>query len=158
MLNSDSSFYAKSYSPFVQAGIVSGISIGCMLVAKLFAVGGVEVESTFPWLLAATFIMFFAIFNSVISLSCENMEIYYRKSMLSFVGLVTVSGLMAWALSGVSLNEAGSYRWIFIVLGTVYIVFLSMMGFMKVIVEFAQKEEWNQPRIRNNQNRKRKKN
>ena len=76
--------------------------------------------------------------------------------MLSFAVLVAGSGLVAWVLSGISLNEAGSYRWIFIVLAAVYIVFLSMMGFMKKIVEFAQKEEWNHPRIRNKQNRRRK--
>ena len=156
MSNSDTSFYAKTYSPYKQAAIVLGISVGCMVLSKLAALAGLDMETTFPWLLAATFIMFFAMFNSVISLSCDDMEIYYRKSMLSFAVLVAGSGLVAWVLSGISLNEAGSYRWIFIVLAAVYIVFLSMMGFMKKIVEFAQKEEWNHPRIRNKQNRRRK--
>lgn len=154
MPNSDQSFYAKSYSPYVQAGIVLGISLGCMILAKLIALAGMEMETTTAWLLAATFIMFFAIFNCVISLSSEDMEIYYRKSMLSFAGLVAISGIAAWGLSGISLNDAGYYKWIFIVLAVVYVVFMAMMGFMKIIVEFAQKEEWNHPRIRSRNKKK----
>lgn len=149
MLNADQSFYAKSYSPYIQSAVVLAISLVCMIMAKLVELAGIEMESTTAWLLAATFIMFFVIFNSVISLSSKNMEIYYRQSMLSFGGLVLISGLVAWLLTGVSLENAGYYKWIFIVLTVVYIVFMAIMGFMKFIVEFAQKEEWNHPRTRN---------
>lgn len=34
-----------------------------------------------------------------------------------------------------------------------YLVFLSIVGFIKRIVEFAQREEWNQPRPRNRKKR-----
>lgn len=39
-----------------------------------------------------------------------------------------------------------TYRWIYIVVTFGFLVFLSMVNFMKKIVEFAEKEEWNQPR------------
>lgn len=157
MSNSDESFYAKSYSPYMQSAVVLGISLACMILAKLVESAGVEMETTFAWLLAATFVMFFVIFNSVISLSSKNMEIYYRQSMLSFGALVVISGLAAWFLSGISLEDAGHYKWIFIVLAVVYVVFMAIMGFMKFIVEFAQKEEWNHPRVRNRGNKGNKK-
>ena len=151
----EDSFYSKAYSPFSQAAVVAGFSAFCIIVSKLVEVSGVEVEANFAWLLASTFIMFFALFNSVISLSAKDSEVYYRKSLLSFAGLMGITGALAWFCSGNSLGNAETYQWIFIVLGVVYVVFLSMMGFMKRIVEFAQREEWNHPRIRNNQNKKR---
>ncbi|MFT4762721.1 MAG: hypothetical protein ACI9XO_004681 [Paraglaciecola sp.] len=153
MLNSDQSFYAKSYSPYVQSAVVLGISLGCMILGEFLELAGMEMDATNAWLLSATFIMFFIIFNSVISLSSKDMEVYYRQSMLSFAALVAISGGTAWLLSGISLNDAGYYKWIFIVLAVVYVVFMAIMGFMKFIVEFAQKEEWNQPRIRNRGNK-----
>ena len=46
------------------------------------------------------------------------------------------------------MSEAGSYRWIYIVVAIGYLVFLSLMAMLRKIVEFAQREEWNHPRIR----------
>ncbi|MGK0452465.1 MAG: hypothetical protein ACJAXE_003142, partial [Neolewinella sp.] len=40
------------------------------------------------------------------------------------------------------------YKWIYFVVTFGYLVFLSMIAFMKKIVEFAQKEEWNRPKLR----------
>ncbi len=55
---------------------------------------------------------------------------------------------MAYLFSSLSLNEAGSYRWIFTVLSFGYLVFLSILGFVKRIVEFAEKEDWQRPKKR----------
>ena len=52
-----------------------------------------------------------------------------------------------------SMNEAGPYKWIYIVVTIGYLVFLCILSAMRKIVDFAQREEWNQPRLR--QKRKR---
>lgn len=69
--------------------------------------------------------------------------------MMSFMAVAALSGGTAYLLSGIAINDAGSYRWIYIVVTIGFLVFMSIMGFMKRIVEFAQKEEWNSPKQRN---------
>lgn len=87
-------------------------------------------------------------FNSIYSLSAKDTGKYWSRSMIGFAGLAIFSGLLAWLFSQVSIGDARSYKWIYFVLTFGYLVFLSMMAFMKRVVEFAQKEEWNRPRPR----------
>ena len=117
--------------------------------------GLLEVGERFPWMVAASFLLCFSVFNSIYSLTSGSMTKYYGASVYSFAGLALSSGLLAWALSSLSISEAGSYRWIFIVVSIGYMVFMGMVSFMRAIVEFAQKEEWNHPRLRRRPRNKR---
>lgn len=118
-------------------------------IGTIFArTAGMEIEQRFPWTITAAFVLFFSVGNALISILASDTEKYWSRSILSFVGLAVLAGLMAYLFSSMGINEAGSYRWIYIVLTIGYLVFLSIIGFMKKIVEFAQREEWNQPRIR----------
>ena len=92
--------------------------------------------------------LLFALFNSIFSLSSENLMKYWGKSLYCFMGLAAGAGFFAYLLSSLTMNEAGSYRWIYIVVAIGYLVFLSMMAMLRRIVEFAQREEWHQPRQR----------
>ena len=144
-----SSIFDKSVSPVLQAAIALGGVIVVSIGAKVVKMTGlIPVADHFPWISAAAFLLVFALFNSIFSLASDNMMKYWGKSIYSFLGLAVVSGLFAYLFSSLSIDEAGSYRWIFIVLTIGYFVFLGMMAFMRTIVEFAEREEWNQPRIR----------
>jgi hypothetical protein len=148
------SIYDRSVSPFLQAAIAFGSVIIFILVSKVIKLSGLmEVPDRFPWITAASFLLLFALFNSVFSLSAENILKYWGRSIYSFVGLAVGSGLVAYLFSSITIDEAGSYRWIYVVLTIGYLVFLGMMAFMRRIVEFAQREEWNHPRIRHKQGR-----
>lgn len=154
----DQSFFTKAYNPILQATIVLGAAIVVILCSRVVqATGLMEVGERFPWMTAASFMLFFSVFNSVFSLSAKDLNAYWTKSMLCFVGLALATGLVAYLFSSLPISEAGSYRWIYIVVTIGYLVFMSMMGFMKQIVEFAQREEWNQPRIRRRKPTNRKK-
>ncbi len=147
----EESFYTKAYNPFLQSAVAMGGVLAVTLGAKFIALTGLlDVPVRFPWMTAAVFMLCFALFNSVFSLSADNMPRYWGRSMYSFLGLAVFSGLMAWLFSSLTISEAGSYRWIFIVVTIAYLVFLSMMAVMRRIVDFAQREEWNHPRIRRN--------
>jgi membrane-bound metal-dependent hydrolase YbcI (DUF457 family) len=149
MSEATDSFYYKAYNPILQAGIVLGAILAVMIGgAFIKSTGLIEVGDRFPWLTAASFMLFFAMFNSIFSLSAKEMNQYWSRSMMSFMGLALASALLAWLFSSISINDAGSYRWIFIVVTIGYLVFMSMMRMMKNIVEFAEREEWNQPRKR----------
>lgn len=143
------SFLYKAYNPALQALLVFVAGFVVMLFAKLiFMTGILEPNPRFPWMTAASFMLFFAIFNSITSLSAKDLNNYWLRSMLSFAVLAVASGFMAYLFSSLSISEAGSYRWIFQVLTFGYLVFLSILGFMKKIVEFAEREDWRAPKKR----------
>ena len=153
-LYEENSLYAKAYHPILFSGVIFGAHLVFVLVSKLVHLTGwVDVGQRFPWVSAASFLLFFAVFNSIFSLSAKNAGQYWSRSMLSFAGLAIANGLIAWLFSSLSINEAGSYRWIYVVVTFGYLVFMSIMNLMKKIVEFAQREEWNNPRIRNRKKR-----
>ncbi|MDX1667369.1 MAG: hypothetical protein R3350_09070 [Saprospiraceae bacterium] len=145
------SFYARAYNPYLQASITFGCVLLVIFLSKIVKFTGmVYVPTRFPWMTAAVFLLCFALFNSVFSLSADNMKRYWGRSLYSFLGLGALSALSAYLFSSLTIDQAGSYRWIFIVVTFAYLVFLTMMGLMRKIVEFAQREEWNHPRIRKN--------
>ena len=149
------SIFNKGLNPILQASITFGGVIVFILCAKLVKLTGlIYVPDRFPWMTAASFLLLFAMFNSVFSLSAENVMKYWGKSIYSYLGLAFASGLAAYFFSAMSIDEAGSYRWIYVVLTIGYLIFLGMMAFMRRIVEFAQREEWNHPRIRQNRGKR----
>ena len=150
------SAFVSGQNPVFQAlNTFSGEVIANVGALFLKWTGLLEVGERFPWMVAASFLLCFSVFNSIYSLTSGNMSRYYGASVYSFAGLALISGLLAWALSSLSISEAGSYRWIFIVVSIGYMVFMGMVSFMRAIVEFAQKEEWNHPRLRRRPRNKR---
>lgn len=153
MINNET-FLDRAQSPIFQA-IITLIGIVLVIIgSKLVNLTGlIEVSERFPWMTACSFLLCFALFNSVFSLSTESMVKYWGRSIYSFMGVAFISGFLAYLFSNKTLSEAGSYWWIYIVVTVGYLVFLGMMAFIRTIVEFAQKEEWNQPKIRSKKRR-----
>lgn len=146
---SNEKFMERAQNPVVQAVMTL---IGVVLVilgGKLVRLTGlIEVSERFAWMTACSLLLCFALFNSVFSLSAKSMVKYWGRSIYSFMGVAFISGVLAYLFSNKALSEAGSYWWIYIVVTVGYFVFLGMMAFIRTVVEFAQKEEWNQPKIR----------
>lgn len=133
----------------MQAAIVLGLGLIIMIGGAIIRMTGIlSVSNLFPWMTAAAFLLFFSMFNSIFCLSSDDTNKYWGRSIIAYAGLTLGLGLLAYLFSSVPINDAGSYRWIISVLTFGYLVFLSMMGFMKRIVEFAEKEEWNSPKQR----------
>ena len=155
MNNSQGSIFDKAVDPVYQALLCLGAALLVTVGGKLVGFTGLmHISNHFPWMTSAAFMLFFAMFNSIYSLSAKNTARYWGRSIYSFMGLALLSGLMAYLFSSVSINEAGSYRWIYFVLTLGYLVFLTIVTLMRNIVEFAQREEWNHPRIRQKNRRK----
>lgn len=137
--------------PYKQAALVfAGAFILMFGGWALDKTGIYLMDSLYPWSIATAFSLLFAIFNSLMSLSADNTLKYWGTSMYSYLGLAFMNGCSAWLLSGVRLSDAGTYRWIYLVVTIGFLVFLSMVNFMRKIVEFAEREEWTQPRKRRN--------
>ncbi len=143
------SYYKKLENPAMQALAILTGAVGLMLCGWFLTVTNVYPEEPlFAWSIATAFMLLFALFNSLMSLRADSFARYWGRSMYAYIGLALCTGLAAWLFSGIPLREAGTYRWIYIVVTVGFLVFLSMINFMKKIVEFAEREEWNQPRNR----------
>ncbi len=143
------SVFTQAFNPYLQAATVLGAVLIVMIGGFLVKLTGlITVGDRFPWLTAASFMLFFAVFNSVFSLSAKEMNAYWSKSMFSFMGLAVLSGGLAYLFSAIAIQDAGSYTWIYVVVTIGYLVFMSMMRLMRNIVEFAEREEWNSPKMR----------
>lgn len=142
-------FSTRQLNPPVQAGILFAAAVVIMGLGWLVNYAGLmSVERLFPWSIATAFTLLYAIFNSLLSLAAENAARYYGASVYAYIGLALFNGLAAWGISGVALRDAESYGWIYVVVTFGFLVFMSMVNFIKRIVQFAEREEWNQPRKR----------
>ena len=148
------SVFERAYDPLPQALVTFAAVLVVILASKLVKLTGLlHVSDRFPWMAATAFLLFYAMLNSVFSLSAKSMMRYWGRSVYCFMGLAAASGLVAWLFSSLSIGEAGSYRWLYVVVTVGYLVFLSIVTFMRNIVDFAQREEWNQPRWRSKKRR-----
>lgn len=124
--------------------------------ATMLMLGGVALDKIrvmsmdplYPWSIATAFMLLFALLNSISSLQSNDFARYWGASMYSYLGLALACGLMAWLTSGIPVGKAGSYKFIYLVVSVGFLVFLSLINMVKKIVNFAEKEEWNQPRKR----------
>jgi len=149
----EKSFFGKAFNPFLLAAAIFGAHLLVVLAAKFIQWAGIaEVGQRFPWLSAVAFLLFYAIFNSIFSLGSKATGKYWMRSIISFIGLAFANGFSAYLFSSLTMDEAGSFRWLFIVVSVGYLVFVSIANGIKKIVEIAQREEWNQPRSRKKQN------
>lgn len=136
-------------SPIVQATVVLALAVIIMTIVALVNLLYPKSFGTLvPWAIATAFMLFFAMMNSLLSLRADSFVQYWQKSMYSYMALALGTGLIAWAFSGVPIAEAESYRWIYLVISIGFIVFLTLVNLMKIIVKYAEKEEWNEPRNR----------
>ncbi len=142
-----STFDQKITDPIAQAALISAGAIVLMLGGWALTASGIyPVDSLFAWSIATAFSLLFALFSSLLSLRADSFAKYWGRSVYSYMGSAFLMGLVAWGLSGIPLREAGTYRMIYIVVTFGFLVFLSMVNFMKKIVQFAEREEWNEPR------------
>ncbi len=143
------SVFERKLDPIRQAALFFIAAVVFMTLTLLLdQTGWYDTDRLFPWSIATAFLLLFALFNSLMSLNADNSARYWGRSVYSFLGLAFLNGVAAWLTSGVPLGAAQSYRWIYVVITIGFLVFLSMINLMKKIVQFAEKEEWNQPRPR----------
>ena len=142
MFDEEKSLYAKNISPFIQAACIFGAILLFNFLSYLMKIFQIlPVKQGAPWVIFTSFVLFYALVNSVLSLSAPSRNKYWFQSILSYVSLLLLGGFTAYLFSGLTINEAGSYRWILVVFTMGYILFLSIVRAMKKIVTIAQKQD-----------------
>ena len=74
------------------------------------------------------------------------MNKYWARSVMCYSVLAIVSAGTAYLFSSIPFGEAGTFKWLFIVFSFSYLIFLSIVRFMRNIVEFAEQEDWQAPK------------
>ncbi|MBK9150722.1 MAG: hypothetical protein IPM26_06840 [Saprospiraceae bacterium] len=94
-----------------------------------------------PWIIASGLILFYALANSVLSISAKKRDSYWMHSMIAFAILLVSGSILARLFSGISMDEAGTFRWIYFVFTFGYLVFLSIVNLIRFLVELAQRKD-----------------
>lgn len=94
-----------------------------------------------PWIVSTAMILFFIILNTIVGLLIENALPYWSVSIISFIGLLGFAYGWCFLLTGKHIDEVGSFRWLWMVLTLVYLVFYVITRSMKRIVDLAIKQD-----------------
>lgn len=142
MVNSNKSIFEYNIPPFLQAGVILATILVFIIITVIFGkLGLADTDSGTPYLVACSMTFFFAIGNSVLSLSADDQNTYWWQSILSYVIIVVVGGTIAYLFSGVGMDEVGSYKWLYVVFTFGHILFLTIIRTMRRIVYLAKKED-----------------
>ncbi len=142
------SFLGKAHHPFKQAAATVGLMVVFLLASWLMVrVGPEGFSQRLPWIIALAFLLLFAVFNSIFCLAAGQVDKYWQRSVLAYLGVGLIGAGLAWAITGQLLTEVGSFKWMYIVVTFCYLVFVSIINFMRTIVDFAQKEKWEKPKL-----------
>ncbi len=113
------------------------------------AVGLLDNNPERTWTISLSLLLLFAVFASIMLLrTAGKVSRYWNQSMVSFFALALLSNFAAQAISGKSVGEVGSFKFLFVVITIGFLVFISIVNLARKIIEYAEREEWNQPRMR----------
>jgi hypothetical protein len=102
---------------------------------------GYGAEKRLPWTLAIAFLLLYMVYNAIIGLVSVKIKRYWLYSIYSFAALMFINSFCANRISGLPMDEAGTYRWLFFVFCPVYLFFIVMVSLIKKVVEIAERED-----------------
>lgn len=141
MKNDDRSIYEMEIKPFTQVAIIISTALVLMLSWLAARELGIDLKQRTPWLISSGLMLFFGLFNSVFSLSATDRMRYWRDSIFGYIVLGFGGGFLAWLFSGLTIDEAGAFKWMYFIFTFSFITFLTIINIMRKIVDLAQKQD-----------------
>ena len=128
--------------PLYQALLVVSMTIVFSLIDKMMPhhTELLEINSG-TWIVGTAMVLCYIILNSIVALRIEPIIPYWSKSVTFYIGTLVFVYAWSYLLSGKSIDEAGSFRWLWLVLTLVYMVFFAIARSMKRIVDYALKQD-----------------
>ena len=136
------SIYQREVTPMMQAATVFGLILviffGLYLsyLFKWYMYDPMDI-----WMIGTAMMLFFILFNCIFGFNNENITIYFRNSIYSYIVLVLVTCLLCQWITKVSVFDAKTYSWILVVFSIVYIIFMTVLGLIKKIVSIDIKQD-----------------
>jgi len=138
----NTSIFRMQVHPLKQAGIAVSIELVILLLVKLMMrTGTISDNPTFCWEVVFTLMLAYMLFNAMLSFPYKNRNQYFVYSLIGYVIVALLGGIMAHLFSGVSMDEAGSFRWLYMLLTFCYLVFLTIANAIWKIIEMAKKQD-----------------
>lgn len=132
------SIYNAQVKPRVQALIAIGLMLIVMAGSKVIVDADNYVHF---WEMSLSVLMAFGLFNAVFSIPYKDKMVYFRNSIFCYLLVAGIGVFLATMFSGVSIDEAGSFRWMLAVFTFSYLVFLCIVNAMRKIIEIAKKQD-----------------
>lgn len=132
------SLFNKQIQPIRQAIVAVGALVIIMPLSMVFIGDG---NTIYYWEIAFAILMCFSLFNAIFSIPFLKRTLYFRNSIFCYVGVATISGLLAFWFSGISLEQSGSFKWLYIVFTFSYLLIISIVNAMRKIIEIAKKQD-----------------
>lgn len=134
------SIFNREVDPFKQAGIAIFAQIVALAAIKA-SQSGTEGIPTVYWEAVFTVLLAYMLFNAMLSFPYKKRSQYFVRSLMAYAAIVFSGALLANWFSGITMDEAGSFRWLYLLLSFCYLVFLSIANAMWKIIEMAKKED-----------------
>ena len=129
-------------NPFIQGAVIACMILLFVGIEAFFKWTGIsEPEQNSPWITSTAMLLFYTIANSIISIKAKSLLKYWGRSITTYILLLVLGALFAYLVSGMPIDEAGSFRWLFVVLTLGYLIFLAIVQTMKRIVDIAIKQD-----------------
>ena len=125
------SIYQREVTPMMQAATVFGLILiiffGLYLshLFKWYMYDPIDI-----WMIGTAMMLFFILFNCIFGFNNENITIYFRNSIYSYIVLVLVTCLLCQWITKVTVFDAKTY-----------IIFMTVLGLIKKIVSIAIKQD-----------------
>lgn len=142
MITQPSKLVAIFSKPHYQALLVVGMTIVFSLFDKMMPHHTELLEvNAGTWIVGTAMILCFIILNSIVALRIEPIIPYWSKSVTLYIALLVFVYAWCYLLSGKNIDDAGSFRWLWLVLTLVYMIFFAIARSMKRIVDIAIKQD-----------------
>jgi len=120
------SIFQKEIHPFKQAAFALVLNIIAILIVQGVSSGEEMVDKGVrSWEASFSILLAFMLFNSI----------------FSFLVVAALGGVLAHYVSGVSMDNAGSFRWLYIVFTFTYLIFISIVNLMRKLMDIAKKQD-----------------
>jgi hypothetical protein len=128
--------------PHYQAALAAGLIIVFTLVDLVMPHNNTLFEvNAGTWIVATAMILSYVILNSVVAIRIEPVLPYFRNSIYCYFSLLAFAYGWSLLLTGKHIDDVGSFRWLWLVLTLVYMVFFTIARSIKQIMDFAIKQD-----------------
>lgn len=113
-------------------------------LAMLIGIGissSISESATSAWEVAFTFLLLYAMVASIMSLSTTDQNNYWLFSLIGFVLIASIGGGAAYWISGISINDVGSLKYMYMVFTFGFLILLTILRTMRKIIEMAQNQD-----------------
>ncbi len=133
--------FRRNINPLIQGTVVIGAIIVFNLVAYIIQLLGVNAGETIAWEISLTLLLFFALANAIFFLNADEKGKYWSYSISAYIVVCAVAVFLSTWISGIGINDSGSLKWIIFIFSFSYLIFISIIGMMRKIVEMAIKQD-----------------